>query len=350
MSSAHPVHSNDSTITIVRSPLSGGSENAVIYPPHLFLRSDGPPEGQSVTIPGAADGGPPHASSNPREDGSKQQQQQSAVVELQQEDPRMSTDSEELPRPRVSMKLANLSYFGNYFGLSAVGPYYGLLLQAIGYTPGQVGILAALQPLCLVVLLPPLAFIADTYRCSKSIVTGAIFASCLFLLLVTLNATSPTSTTTNTTADGVEEKSLVVPAICVILHFMTITPIDPFLDYHVMAFIPPHQKNEWGTIRSYGGYGWGIGALLAAQLNSYVGWYWAAAQYIIGRMCTVIGFFYAKPYNPSAVESNSMRYVEVLKFVLTRQRLALFLLCACFMGIRADLHVPVFVFKRARCP
>ncbi|CUG87157.1 MFS transporter, putative, partial [Bodo saltans] len=367
----------------IRSPLSSSAIAAMYPQPHLFLLSDCPPPPEALlfdplaaTLPGVT-GGPPAGLLTPpssrladslsirsiidlREDGEQHrvdvlppQQQQSATpaaaAELQQEDPRMSLDDEELPRSRVSVKVAKISFFGNYFGLSGIAPYYGLLLQAIGYTPGQVGILAAIQPLCLVVLLPPLAFIADTYRCSKSIVGAGIVASCLFLLFVTSYASSPSSSSSANgegslaTRDGGATGSLLIPAICIILHFVTITPIDPFLDYHTMALLPPHQRGEWGASRSYGAYGWGIGAPLAAQLISAVGWYWAAIQYVIGRVGTVIGFYCTKPYSPTATESNSMRYLEVLKFVLSHRRLALFLSCACCMGMGYVL-ISTFLF------
>ncbi len=223
----------------------------------------------------------------------------------------------------MPMWRAKLGFCGNYFGLSAVSPYYSILFAAKGFSPSAVGLLSAMNPLATLLIVPPVAYFCDRYH-KNSLVVVLGCASSAVTLLVMILASDQT-----------------VIACAALLFFVLSTPVDPLLDQHTMAMLPPHAKNEWGASRVYGAYGWGVGAPLAAQLITLVGWPVLALQYAIGRIanvfCVVTGAIHSVP------EPTGIRYLDVLSFVLQHRRMLLFLVCVCVMGM-GYVFIATFLF------
>jgi MFS family permease len=192
-----------------------------------------------------------------------------------------------------------------------------------GFSASQVGLLLALNPLAMLLVVPPVTYVCDRFHCNKQVV----FAGCVVstLLLVVMLLASDHSVT-------------VASAIAL---FVVSNPLEPLLDQHTMAMLPPHEKNAWGSCRVYGAYGWGLGAPLSAQLVQYLGLPVLAVQYALGRLailfCVATGAVHSVP------EPTSIRYLQVLSFVLLHRRMMLFLICVCIMGM-GYIFIATFLF------
>ena len=232
-------------------------------------------------------------------------------------------DHENADSSSVEMWRAKVGFCGNYFGLSAVGPFFSILLAAKGFSPSSVGLLASLNPLATLLIVPPVAYFCDKYQKNSTIVFIGSLASALLLLIITISVDQPT---------------IAAATLCFCI---VSTPVDPLLDQHTMAMLPPDRKNEWGSARVFGAYGWGVGAPLASQLITIVGWPVLAVQYAAGRaanvFCVLTGKVHSRP------EPTGVKYFEVLSFVLGHHRMLLFLVCVCFMGM-GYVFIATFLF------
>ncbi|KAH9578287.1 Major facilitator superfamily associated domain [Trypanosoma melophagium] len=213
----------------------------------------------------------------------------------------------------VSLAAAKLGYFGTYFAFAAIQPYYGVFLTRKGFDANMVGMITALMPVCNLLFISPLAYVADRDRCSARISTlGAIIAT--FALLIA----------------GLAKDRWFV-AFSVVLHFVGTVPLAPLMDQHTMSMLPEDRRNEWGLLRSYGAYGWGIGAPLMSFLVTYFGWGVSGIQFALGMMATLHCMLNGKPYDE--VPPTEMHFLEVFSFVLQHRRLLLFWLAVCCMGM-----------------
>ncbi|ORC90587.1 MFS transporter, PPP family, 3-phenylpropionic acid transporter [Trypanosoma theileri] len=216
-------------------------------------------------------------------------------------------------RRYVSLAPAKIGYFGTYFAFAAVQPYYGVFLTRKGFDANMVGMITALMPICNLLLISPLAYLADRERCSARISTiGAIIAT--FALLMASLA-----------------KDQWFVAFSVLLHFLGSVPLAPLMDQHTMSMLPEDRRNEWGLLRSYGAYGWGIGAPLVSFLITYFGWGVSGIQFAVGMMATLHCMHNGKAYDD--IPPTEMHFVEVFLFVLKRKRLFVFWLAVCCMGM-----------------
>ncbi|ORC90590.1 uncharacterized protein TM35_000083880 [Trypanosoma theileri] len=223
---------------------------------------------------------------------------------------------------KASIIRAKFGYFILYIGLAA-SPYYGLLLDNKGFTPAAVGTIMACMPLSVLVLLPPLSFLADRYHCALNVFLAATSLSSILYFMVTMST------------------SHILIAILMVLHYIFRTPIGPFMDQRTMSILPPDRKVQWGTMRSFGAYGWAVGALLNSILYWTGGW-WAVAVLLFFGMCTSMYVFVTiVPHD--ATQSATMNYSDVLRYVCSHRRLTVFLAALCFMGMGYSL-INTFLF------
>lgn len=233
--------------------------------------------------------------------------------------------------------VARLGYFGSYFGLSGISPYVSVFLEQRGFRPSEVGYVTASQPLCLLLLLTPISYIADRYHAISSIALFGVAVSTISLALSTWSSSAPWI------------------SFWMVLYFVVSTPIEPFLDKHVMVgLLPPSERGKWASARVWGAYGWGIGAPLAAYLIGQFGWETVPVLMVgLGRLCSAIAFSVRNELatvedqqgtdndnnkhgeNAKKVDGQQaerLSYYDVLLFVAAHRRLLLFLICVCCMG------------------
>ncbi|KEG08874.1 MFS transporter, PPP family, 3-phenylpropionic acid transporter [Trypanosoma grayi] len=215
--------------------------------------------------------------------------------------------------PCLSLAVAKAGYFGTYFALAAVQPYYGLFLAEKGFDPDAVGMVTAMMPICNLALLPLLSYVADRHRCNAHIAAAGVVLATVALLFACV----------------VRERWLV--ALGIILHFVGSVPLAPFMDQHTMAMFPEDRRREWGVVRSYGTYGWGIGAPFVACLVWCFGWASSGVVFAIGVVATLHCMYCGKPYD--AVPPTEMRCVEVLMFILQHKQLLVCWVAMCCMGM-----------------
>lgn len=222
----------------------------------------------------------------------------------------------------TSVFRGKIGYFVMYTGFSA-SPYYGLLLDDKGFAPSAIGQVVAFMPFCVFALLPPLSYIADRYLCTLIIqVIGAI-GSTIMLLLATFFSS----------------RNFI--AMFMILHFVFRTPVGPFMDQRTMAILPPDRKAEWGSMRSYGAYGWAFGAILSSLFLDWFGWWALGLLYAVGVSISVCVSSMLGSQNN--LKRATMNYWGVLRYVALHVRLVVFLSALCFMGLGYSL-ISTFLF------
>lgn len=206
---------------------------------------------------------------------------------------------------------AKLGFAGGYFGFSAINPYYSILYASKGFSATGVGLLSAANPVSLLVLLPPMAYLSDRHGIAVPITVVAIIISAMAVTTMTISG------------------SMTVVAVAAVVHYLCCTPIYALFDHHTMSMLPESQKTTWGKIRVFGAYGWGVGAPFASLLIDQFGWAVLAIPYTLGTLCIAFAMISGKTLEEKQTE---MKYREVWRFLFEHPRLLVFLGCVCFMG------------------
>ncbi|KPI85237.1 hypothetical protein ABL78_5690 [Leptomonas seymouri] len=214
---------------------------------------------------------------------------------------------------KVNPKPAIIGYFGLMFG-SGITAFYSQILEAKGFSPYQIGMLVAVNPLLNMTLLPMLSYLADKFRCETKIVLASIAAASSATFAYTL----------------ANERYLVI------LFFLMMTAsrmvMNPLLDQRTLMMFPKEGRSSaWSYVRSYGAYGWGIGSLAASLIYSATkSWVAVAAQFFVGQWGLAYCMIAAKPYE--RIERVPVRFKEVLHLLASNKRVMLFIFAATMMG------------------
>jgi PPP family 3-phenylpropionic acid transporter len=135
-------------------------------------------------------------------------------------------------------------YFLYFAALACLAPFLVLFYQQLGFSGAQVGLLAGLAPLIVLISAPLWTGVADATRQHRLLMSLAIAgAVATALVFPSLRALGP------------------VALILVLFSFFT-APIPPFADSATMSMLGG-QKEQYGRIRLGGTFGWAITALIA---------------------------------------------------------------------------------------
>lgn len=219
------------------------------------------------------------------------------------------------------MLAASIGYFVMTCGASAYYPYVALLLAEKGFEPSAVGGILGASPLGLLILLPPVSYVADRYRCGSQIWALCASLASLGLFLAALSS------------------SLNIVGFGVILVLVATTPNYAFFDEYTLALLGPKRRNEWGRARMWGSAGYGVGAFAASWTVDWFGWVAVPVQYTI---CSAIAVGIMLK-NPAVREHTETHFKEVVSFTMSHPRLRLFLFCCCVAGVGFAL-VTAFLF------
>ena len=139
------------------------------------------------------------------------------------------------------MRAARALYFTYYTALAAVLPYLALYYEHTGLRGSQIGVLAALMPLMMLIGAPLWAEFGDATGRYRLVLTASIGSSIVLAL-------------------GLSVASSFLPlALLVALFAFGIAPVMPLVDHAVLEELGD-RSHLYGRQRIWGAYGWGPAA------------------------------------------------------------------------------------------
>ena len=154
------------------------------------------------------------------------------------------------------MVIAKLFYFCNFAAMAAIMPFLALYYKQVGLTGRQIGLLASLSPLVMLLAAPLWGGLADATQKHRLLLLTAI---CGFLIAIVGLSLATT---------------LFWLFPLVILYAFFSAPIIPLVDNSVLEALA-ERKREYGKQRLWGSIGWGVGAVLIGAVIERYGLAWA---------------------------------------------------------------------------
>ena len=191
-----------------------------------------------------------------------------------------------------------------------IQPNIIVYFQKLGFTGVEIGALAALVPLIIMLGAPLWTGISDATNRHRLIMSVTILVSIITASLFPL----------------VHSFTLMIPLI--ILHALFVGPIMPFADSATVSMLAENRE-MYGRVRLGGTIGWGVVALLAGQVIGRYGirWaFWGFAAFMVFNLFISQKFTYSKKPKADPLAGN-------LKNVLIDRRWVIFLALAFVAGI-----------------
>lgn len=183
-------------------------------------------------------------------------------------------------RPRF---LASAYYFLYFGASSALLPYLNLFYQQVGLDTPQIGVLAALLMIVMLLAGPLWGFIADAFRLHGRMLPTAMLMTLPPVLLLT------------------GAGSFWTLALLVVWLAVCLAPIVPLADHAVLAVLGD-QSHDYGKLRLWGAVGWGMGAWGAGAIAERFGTQYAFFVYL-GVMAVGVVIATRLPAPPAAQQS-----------------------------------------------
>jgi len=178
------------------------------------------------------------------------------------------------------MRAARALYFTYYAAMAALLPYLTLYYQHTGLSSAQIGLLAGLMPLMLLIGAPLWAEVADASGRYRMVLWSSLGAS--LLLAVGLGLAT----------------SFVPLTLLVALFALSVAPVMPLVDHAVVEGLGD-QAHQYGRQRVWGAYGWALVAPAVGWLTERHGMPWMFVIYAAG-MLAALGVSLRLPV-PSAI-------------------------------------------------
>lgn len=180
-----------------------------------------------------------------------------------------------------------------YFSAAVfIQPNIIVYFQKLGFTGVQIGALAAMVPLIIMLGAPLWTAISDATNSHRLIMSVTILVSIITASLFPL----------------VNSFMLMIPLI--IIHALFVAPIMPFADSATVSMLA-ENKEMYGRVRMGGTIGWGLVALLAGQIIDRYGirWaFWGFAAFMILNLFISQKFTYSKRPGPEPSAGNVPRF------------------------------------------
>lgn len=213
------------------------------------------------------------------------------------------------------------SFYFTYFAAAAfLQPFIILYFQELGFSGAQIGLLAGITPLVMMVGYPLWTGLADAKMRHKLIMSLTILVSVVTAVIFPL----------------IKSFALLIPTIFIYALFAA--PIISFADSATMAMLGD-KKDMYGRVRMGGTFGWGLVAPLAGMIIERYGTRWAFWGYSVIMVFTLLicqWFTFGQSVERELMQSN-------VRKVLTDRRWVLFL-CLMFLGGVAFTVVNSYLF------
>ncbi len=158
------------------------------------------------------------------------------------------------------MRAARALYFTYFAALAAVLPFLSLYYESAGLTASQIGVLASLMPLMMLIGAPLWAEFGDATGRYRLVLTAALGLSIAFALGLSLAG------------------SFLPLALLVALFAFSIAPVMPLVDHAVLEALGD-KSHLYGRQRIWGAYGWGPAAPAIGWVTDRFGIDWMFVFY-----------------------------------------------------------------------
>lgn len=218
------------------------------------------------------------------------------------------TPDKDYSNPRFNYIRAGYSLV--FFGLSAFSPFSSVLFESKGFSPSENGLLNAVNPLCVLFVIPPVAYIAETNKLQSHFMYFSAIVSSILLSIVFVS----------------DDKFIVTVLTCAF--YVVNAPLLPLYDEHTMSVLGEENKKFYGTFRVYGAYSWLVGSLAASLIFGHFGWKWLSLYCLVG----FLGIAFSVYKTPVEKEISEHHYVDVWKHILKHPKIMNFLFGLTAMG------------------
>lgn len=199
------------------------------------------------------------------------------------------------------LRLAFLSVFSAF---SAYSPFASVLYESKGFTPTENGLLLAFSPLCTLIVIPPVMYLAETKALQMQIMYGSALASAALLTIVLLS----------------DDKLVVVVAS--ISYFVVNSPLLPIFDEHTMSVLGDENRRYYGGFRVMGAYSWLVGSFLSSLVFGRFGWHSLSIPVVVGYLVFMFSVYktpVAKPvgeHHYFDVWAHILKHPEIINFMV----------------------------------
>lgn len=214
------------------------------------------------------------------------------------------------------MRAARALYFTYYAAMAAVLPYLALYYEDAGLSGAQIGMLAGLLPLMMMVGAPLWAEFADASGRHRHVLWLSLTASMLLALGLSLAG------------------SFLPLAVLVALFAFSIAPVMPLLDHAVIEALGD-DAHQYGRQRIWGAYGWGLSAPAVGWLTERLGLAWVFYVYTAVMLVGLLVAFRA----PVSSAASGHRFGAGLATMLRDIRWLAFLFAVFVGGISLSLSL-----------
>jgi PPP family 3-phenylpropionic acid transporter len=203
------------------------------------------------------------------------------------------------------------SFYFFYFAASSFSlPFFVLYYQGLGFNGAQVGLLAGIVPLVIMVGAPLWTRLADAKRCHHLVMSLTLVTTILIAAVFPL----------------FKSFFLILPVSIIYAFF--VSPIIPLADSATINMLGS-EKNLYGRVRLGGTIGWGLTALLAGYIIQTYGTRWVFWGY--GLIMVAVFFISQKLTYPTRLENETS--TGNLKGAFFNRQWAAFLLMAFIAGV-----------------
>lgn len=214
------------------------------------------------------------------------------------------------------MNIAKLFYFLFFAAGSVLIPFLTLHYQDLGLSGRQIGFLTGIVPLITMVAASFWGMLADATKKYHLLLVAAVGGSWLAVFALS----------------QAETFAAMVPIVCVFAIFLA--PIIPLVDNSVMAGLGK-RKREYGRVRVWGSYGWGITAAIIGVVIEQTGLSATFVAYLF-FMALLLVVAWRLPVYAASIITNVF---HGLRTFLTNGRWLLFLSVALIEGMSLGIFL-----------
>ncbi len=217
------------------------------------------------------------------------------------------------------MGFSKAFYFFYYAAMASFLPFVILYYEQIGLSGREIGLLAGIPPLLMLVSAPLWGGLADATQQHKRLLMLAIGGSLIAVLALSF-----------TTMDT--PLSWLIPIVVGYAFF--VAPIMPLGDKTVLELLGD-RRNQYGKQRLWGAVGWGIAAPIVGLMIQRADLHWAFYSYLLLMiLCGLVIAFWM----PVSHASITPRYWSSLRMLITDWQWLLFLATVVIIGISAAIN------------
>ena len=214
------------------------------------------------------------------------------------------------------MRAARALYFSYYAAMAAVLPYLALYYQDAGLSGAQIGVLAGLMPLMMMVGAPVWAEFADASGRHRHVLWLSLASSMVLALCLSLVG------------------SFLPLAVLVALFAFSVAPVMPLVDHAVLEALGD-DAHQYGRHRVWGAYGWGLSAPVVGWVTDRLGLSWMFYVYAAVMLVALLVAFRA----PVGSAASGHRFGAGLATMLRDVRWLVFLFTVFVGGIGLSLSL-----------